>query len=71
MNRDGSDQTRLTDNPTEDSYPGWSPDGKFILFESDRDVDFELYVMNPDGSNIVQLTYNEAGEFSSAWSPFN
>lgn len=28
MNFDGSEQTRLTNNPTEDSYPNYSPDGK-------------------------------------------
>ena len=69
MNADGTGQTRLTHNHTEDSYPTWSPDGSKILFESDRDGDFEIYVMDTDGSNITQLTHNEAGEFSSTWSP--
>jgi Tol biopolymer transport system component len=37
-------------------FPRWSHDGKKIAFTSDRDGDPEIYVMNADGSNIVQLT---------------
>ncbi|MEW5718746.1 MAG: DPP IV N-terminal domain-containing protein [Chloroflexota bacterium] len=56
MNADGSNQTRLTNNPARDVYPLWSPDGTRIMFVSNRDGAFEIYVMHTDGSNVIRLT---------------
>ena len=54
---DGSNLIRLTEDTSNSAYANWSPDGKRIVFESDRDTGYaNLYVMNADGSNIVQLT---------------
>ncbi|HDR3891062.1 TPA: PD40 domain-containing protein, partial [Bacillus cereus] len=50
MNPDGSNQTRLTNNPAGDFEPSWSPDGQKITFTSNRDGNPEIYVMNADGS---------------------
>ena len=40
---------QLTDDPAEDGGPAWSPGGTQIAFNSDRDGNFEIYVMNADG----------------------
>lgn len=40
-----------------------------IVFASDRDGDFELYRINPDGSDLKQLTDNQFNDSSPAWSP--
>jgi len=49
--------------------PRFSPDGTKIAFASNRDGDWELYVMNANGSNETRIT-NRAGEDSMpAWSP--
>ena len=40
-----------------------------IAFDSDRDGNFEVYVMNTDGSGLTRLTSNPAGDGSPAWSP--
>ncbi len=40
-----------------------------IAFHSDRDGDDEIYVMNADGTGVVQLTSNSAGDWFPAWSP--
>jgi Tol biopolymer transport system component len=66
MNADGSNQTRLTTDPLDDTKPTWSPDGSKIAFASSRGGGFNIYVMNSDGSNQVHLT-GDAG--SPAWSP--
>jgi TolB protein len=69
MNADGSNQTRLTDNPAFDSRPAWSADGSQIYFQSTRDGNFEVYVMNADGSNQTRLTDNPAFDGATAPSP--
>jgi TolB protein len=78
---DGSGKRRLTDDPGNDGWPVWSPDGSTILFQSDRDRNgdcvfhecagyaSELYVMDADGSDQRRLTHTRADESSPAWSP--
>jgi TolB protein len=40
-----------------------------IAFMSDRDGNFEIYVMEPDGSNQLNLTNHPASDSSPSWSP--
>ena len=47
---------------------GGSEDGK-IAFESDRDGDLEIFVMNADGTGVTQLTNNDADDWHPVWSP--
>ena len=78
MNADGSGQTRLTftgervGNPAFDSVdenPSWSPDGTQIAFDSTRDGNWELYVMDADGSGQTRLTDHPALDARPVWSP--
>jgi TolB protein len=62
MNADGSDVTRLTDDPAFDGDPTWTPDGTGIVFISDRTGNFDIYVMNADGSDEVNLTNHPADD---------
>ncbi len=55
MNADSTGVTQLTDNNDWDRSPVWSPDGKQIAFESDRYGDWEIFVMNADGSDVESL----------------
>ncbi len=67
MNSDGSDQTRITFNGG--GAPSPSPDGKRIAFQSNSDGDWEIYVMNSDGTNIRQSTQNrEVDDRMPSWS---
>jgi Tol biopolymer transport system component len=75
MDDDGSNLTNLTNNPANDSSPTWSPDGKKIAFSSDRDdreegfgKQYELYVMNADGSEQTRITTTGAHNYGT-WSP--
>jgi Tol biopolymer transport system component len=40
-----------------------------IAFHSNREGDFEIFVMNADGSRVTQLTHNTYQEFDPIWSP--
>lgn len=53
---DGSGPKQLTKEKGYDAEGAYSPDGKLIVFCSDRDGDPDLYVMNADGSGVRQLT---------------
>lgn len=59
----------LDDPPSTDFNPRWSPDGNRILFISNRTGNFEIFVMNVDGSEITQITKSKGQERSAEWSP--
>jgi TolB protein len=80
MNRDGTGVTNLTlPYANVELRPSWSSDGTRILYESDFDArdensitegkNWDIYVMDADGSRIVRLTYNPASDGQAAWSP--
>ena len=77
MDADGSNPHNLTNHYAQDRSPDWSPDGSRIAFESDRNKDWEfefqanweVYVMNADGTNLINLTNHPAGDGSPDWSP--
>ncbi|MDJ0832499.1 MAG: hypothetical protein QNJ69_03185 [Gammaproteobacteria bacterium] len=69
MDADGSNKQRLTNNGATNWAPSWHPDGKRIVFSSNMDDwredyktyghNFELYLINSDGSGLKRLTYNK------------
>jgi Tol biopolymer transport system component len=73
INPDGTDPLRLTDNTYFDAFPMLSPDGKMIVFDSNRLTadsgqplnTSDLFVMDADGTNEVLLTRGS----SATWSP--
>ncbi|MEP6895057.1 MAG: hypothetical protein ABI986_05565 [Chloroflexota bacterium] len=79
MNADGSQQIRLTDSPAYDMSPAWSPDGTQIAFDTQRDSfppkevgigpEFEIHVINADGSNDMRLTNNKDEDRFPSWAP--
>jgi Tol biopolymer transport system component len=69
QNGETGEAQRLTDDEGDDMLPAWSPDGSQIAFSSDRDGDYEIYVMDADGSNVCQLTDNTLIDSKPTWSP--
>jgi len=69
MNADGSDQTRITNNNFQDSFPSYSPDGTRLAFTTNRDGDFEIYTMNPDGTGVERVTNSPGEDAHPTWSP--
>ncbi len=68
-NIDGSNVIQLTNNNAEDWHPEVSPDGKQVVFISNRDGNQEIYVMNIDGSDQKRLTFNNVDDWYPSWSP--
>jgi len=54
------ERKRLTFEKSWEGNPCISADGKVIVFTSDRDGNYEIYMMNRDGSGLRRLTTNEA-----------
>jgi TolB protein len=67
MNADGSGQHRVP-NTDVGEYPSWSPDGKRIVFNSLLTGDHLMYIVDVDGSNVVDLSFVGEG-WQVAWSP--
>ena len=68
MNPNGTDIKRMTFTGS-NSEPAYSPDGSRIAFISGRDSEYEIYVMNADGTGKTNLTNNPAHDDDPAWSP--
>jgi TolB protein len=60
--------TQLTKTPETDWEPSWSPDSNKIAFASERDGNWEIYSMNADGSNQINLTQNDSHDYNPTWS---
>jgi Tol biopolymer transport system component len=82
MSPNGRNQVNLTaSSEAADFLASWRADGKKIAFMSDRETptnptvpdiggpDFEIFVMNADGSNQKQITFNALDDEAPAWSP--
>lgn len=66
----GAAARRLTTNQEEERAPVWSSDGSRIVFCCrGGGTDFEICVMNADGSGQVRLTDNEVADLTPSWSP--
>jgi Tol biopolymer transport system component len=58
----------LTDGAHYDNFPQWSPKGDAIMFTTDRDNDFELYTIRPDGTGLRRITNSPGNDAHSVWS---
>jgi len=69
MNADGTGDRAITEIDTKDENAMWSPDGRFIVFQSVRNGNFEVYRINADGSQPVRLTDHPAWDGWACYLP--
>jgi Tol biopolymer transport system component len=69
ISRNGGPETRLTNSPGLDDGPEYSPDSKFIYFNSMRSGRMQIWRMNSDGSQPKQLTNDEYANWFAHPSP--
>jgi TolB protein len=79
MDSDGSHKVRLAHNGATNWAPSWHPDGRRIIFSSNMDDwhedikkyghNFELYMLNVDGTGMERITYNKTFDSFPMFSP--
>jgi Tol biopolymer transport system component len=68
-NADGTAERPLLNSDARDYNPVWSPDGKWIVFTSERNGSADLYRVKPDGSGLERLTGSPAYDDQADYSP--
>ncbi len=67
VNPDGSGRIQLAAGSAH--HPAWSPDGTKVAFARFAPSQYDLWIVNADGSNPHPLTSTASSEYSPAWSP--
>jgi len=66
---DGKNVKRITANKARDVYPRFSPDGKWIAFSSDRNGNFDVFIVSSEGGTAKQLTFHSVDDTVLGWTP--
>jgi hypothetical protein len=61
--------SQITDAPSDELSAAYSADGSRIVFATNRDGNFELYVVDADGGNPQRLTSTAVNESEPVWAP--
>ena len=72
MRPNGTDVRRLTRHRGINAFASWSPDGRNLAFQSDREQTWQVFTMGLDGTGLQQITHhhNKLGSAGFArWSP--
>lgn len=65
----GGDARLLIAHPAFESRPLYSPDGKWMAFNSNRTGNGDIYILNLSTSELKRLTFDDGNEDVSGWSP--
>ncbi|MFL6592127.1 MAG: LpqB family beta-propeller domain-containing protein [Luteimonas sp.] len=66
---DGSHVRNLTNHPSFEGWPAWSPDGRRIAFAANRNSSYQIFVMDADGGNVRLVANTEGRATAPKWSP--
>ncbi len=64
----GGEPRQLTRTAKHDSHPRWSPDGRWIAFESDRENGHQVWLISTEGGESRRLTSLATGAAQPVWS---
>jgi TolB protein len=57
------------DGAWNDESPTWSPNGRHLLFTSNRGGSYQLYLIQKDGTGLEPVTQGAGNRIMPAWSP--
>ena len=66
---DGRNTDRITSTPAVEGNPHFSPDGKWIAFNSNRSGNQAVYIVSTEGGTPRRLTWHPAPAIVRGWSP--
>jgi len=75
IGKDGKDLIRLTNNEAKEEISVaegaqiWNPINNKIFYSSKISGNWDIWIMDPDGSNQTQVTFNNSDEVNPLWSP--
>jgi TolB protein len=69
MSVNGGGGSPLTNSPSIETAPSYSPDGSQIVFESDRSGRPQIYVMSAGGGEPARISFGEGSYGTPVWSP--
>ena len=67
MNADGSNDIALASTGRVNEDAIWSPDDSKIVFQTNRTGNYEIFIMNADGSEQVNLTNSSVDDYWPSW----
>lgn len=68
MDANGTNESQLISSTLTHYQPVWSPDGNRIAFVTVDNSASDIYTINPDGTNLTQVT-SSGDDSQPSWSP--
>ncbi len=68
VNANGGTANLLVSHPAEENQPRYSPDGKYLAFESDRTGNGDIYLLELTTNRLIRLTANDGSDVLDGWS---
>ncbi|MEY2789506.1 MAG: Prolyl tripeptidyl peptidase precursor, partial [Verrucomicrobiota bacterium] len=65
----GGPPRKCVASPKHDRHPRWSPDGRWLVFESNRDGEFQVWIQAVEGGEARAITRLATGASAPVWSP--
>ncbi|NNE65734.1 MAG: peptidase S41 [Pyrinomonadaceae bacterium] len=68
VDAEGGTAQLLVSHPANETRPAYSPDGKFLAFQSNRTGAGDVYLLDLASNNLKRLTYNDGSDRFDGWS---